>query len=200
MPPSVSTPSTSVRTSRIAPGLAKDDRASRVVAETAGLARADHRDKADQVADGQHVYDPQQVADHRVARRHRQTALAHDPNGCFVLDDSGERIGLATTTCHTRTAWIGNVIVVPDHREVAERLPFENRGSATRATLARGGFSTVWGAAVLPYLAEDLDEWPISLADLEPHYRAVTRLIDLSATHVVINGQTILRMTSANSI
>ena len=60
------------------------------------------------------------------------------------------------------------------YRDVERLLPFENRGCATRPTLARGGFSTVWGAAVLPYLAEDLADWPISARDLAPHYRAVT--------------------------
>jgi choline dehydrogenase-like flavoprotein len=59
------------------------------------------------------------------------------------------------------------------YRDVERMLPFENRGCATRPTLARGGFSTVWGSAVLPYLAEDLADWPLATADLEPHYRAV---------------------------
>ncbi|MEP6671445.1 MAG: GMC oxidoreductase [Chthoniobacter sp.] len=38
---------------------------------------------------------------------------------------------------------------------------------------ARGGLSNVWGASQLPARAEDIADWPISLADLEPHYRAV---------------------------
>jgi choline dehydrogenase-like flavoprotein len=38
---------------------------------------------------------------------------------------------------------------------------------------ARGGLSNVWGASQLPTRAEDIADWPISLADLEPHYRAV---------------------------
>ena len=60
------------------------------------------------------------------------------------------------------------------YQDVERLLPFENRGCATRPTLARGGFSTVWGSAVLPYLAEDLADWPIAASDLAPHYRAVT--------------------------
>jgi choline dehydrogenase-like flavoprotein len=67
------------------------------------------------------------------------------------------------------------------YREVERWLPFENRGSDTRPTLARGGFSSVWGAAVLPYSAEDLDDWPISAEELAPHYRAALRLLPLSA-------------------
>jgi len=64
--------------------------------------------------------------------------------------------------------------------EVERLLPFENRGSATRPTLARGGFSSVWGAAVLPTLAEDLAEWPLGSEDLAPHYRAVARFLPLA--------------------
>lgn len=38
---------------------------------------------------------------------------------------------------------------------------------------ARGGLSNVWGASQLPSRAADIEDWPISVADLEPHYRAV---------------------------
>lgn len=67
------------------------------------------------------------------------------------------------------------------YREVERALPFELRGVEARPTLARGGFSTVWGSCVLPYLEEDLADWPVSQAELAPHYRAVTRWMPLSA-------------------
>jgi choline dehydrogenase-like flavoprotein len=66
------------------------------------------------------------------------------------------------------------------YRDVERLLPFQNLGSATRPTLARGGFSTVWGSAVLPYLDEDLADWPIGARDLAPHYRAVTGFMPLA--------------------
>lgn len=40
-------------------------------------------------------------------------------------------------------------------------------------SLAFGGLSNVWGAALLPYRREDIADWPISLDELIPHYRAV---------------------------
>jgi choline dehydrogenase-like flavoprotein len=40
-------------------------------------------------------------------------------------------------------------------------------------SMARGGLSAVWGASILPNRAEDMAGWPLSLAELEPHYRAV---------------------------
>ena len=66
------------------------------------------------------------------------------------------------------------------YREVERLLPFENRGSATQPTLAKGGFSSVWGAAVLPTLEEDLRGWPIGAADLAPHYRAITNWMPIA--------------------
>jgi choline dehydrogenase-like flavoprotein len=54
-------------------------------------------------------------------------------------------------------------------------------GTAATPSLARGGLSAVWGAAILPYTAADIDQWPIPLADLAPHYRAALAGIDVSA-------------------
>ena len=47
-------------------------------------------------------------------------------------------------------------------------------------SLARGGLSNVWGAAMLPYLPEDTSDWPIDIRELEPHYRAVLKLTGLA--------------------
>src|SRR5207248_1990768 len=55
------------------------------------------------------------------------------------------------------------------------------RGTYCVQSFARGGLSTVWGAAVLPAAAEDLRDWPISTADLAPHYEAVGRLLGVGA-------------------
>lgn len=48
-------------------------------------------------------------------------------------------------------------------------------------SLAKGGLSNVWGAAVLPYSESDIADWPISLADLVPHYESVLSFMHLSA-------------------
>lgn len=50
-------------------------------------------------------------------------------------------------------------------------------------SLAQGGLSNVWGAAMLPYLPEDTTDWPISIRELDPHYRAVLQLTGLAARH-----------------
>src|ERR1043166_995878 len=48
-------------------------------------------------------------------------------------------------------------------------------------SLAQGGLSNVWGAAMLPYLPEDTTDWPIDIRSLDPHYRAVLELTGLAA-------------------
>ncbi|MBM3517682.1 MAG: hypothetical protein FJX56_07335 [Alphaproteobacteria bacterium] len=47
-------------------------------------------------------------------------------------------------------------------------------------TFAKGGYSTVWGAAVLPAADEDLSGWPFGRAVLVPYYERVLREVPLS--------------------
>ena len=54
-------------------------------------------------------------------------------------------------------------------------------GVAAKPSFARGGFSNVWGASMLPFGDEEMTGWPIKAADLEPHYRAVLRLMPFAA-------------------
>ncbi|MGE0709423.1 MAG: GMC family oxidoreductase N-terminal domain-containing protein [Planctomycetota bacterium] len=51
--------------------------------------------------------------------------------------------------------------------------PFELHGVATHRSFSRGGHSNVWGAAALPCRESDTRDWPVSVRELEPHYRAV---------------------------
>jgi choline dehydrogenase-like flavoprotein len=67
------------------------------------------------------------------------------------------------------------------YREAEERLRLRFSGVGVKASLARGGFSNVWGAAVLPYTETDLVDWPFNSARLDRHYRAATAMIGLSA-------------------
>ena len=45
---------------------------------------------------------------------------------------------------------------------------------------ARGGLSNVWGAGVLPYAEDKFANWPVSRADLAPHFEAVLRMLPLA--------------------
>lgn len=67
------------------------------------------------------------------------------------------------------------------YREVLEHLSVQAVQVRTFASFAKGGLSNVWGAQVLPYLAEDITDWPITTADLEPYYKAVFGFMPLAA-------------------
>lgn len=67
------------------------------------------------------------------------------------------------------------------YREANEHAPRRGEGAIVRPSLALGGFSTVWGAAMLPYRDADLDAWPVKSAELAPHYRAVLEFTGLAA-------------------
>lgn len=60
-------------------------------------------------------------------------------------------------------------------------LPMDNRNSEVLASLAYGGLSNAWGASVLPFRQADIEDWPISLKELEPHYEAVQRFVPVAA-------------------
>ncbi len=51
---------------------------------------------------------------------------------------------------------------------------------ALRGSFALGGFSTVWGAAVLPFTAAQMAAWPIGIEDLRPHYAAIAEVVPTS--------------------
>ena len=67
------------------------------------------------------------------------------------------------------------------YREPAGATPVFCEGADTKPSYAQGGLSTVWGSAVLPYRQEDINEWPVTVEDLEPGYRAVLTWMPLAA-------------------
>ncbi len=67
------------------------------------------------------------------------------------------------------------------YREADEHVPRRESGATVKPSLALGGFSAVWGAAMLPYRDEDIEGWPVKNEALAPHYRAVAGFTGLSA-------------------
>jgi hypothetical protein len=66
----------------------------------------------------------------------------------------------------------------------AEQRPFaqvitNTAGRAPFPTFARGGFSNIWGAAVLPPDSCDMADWPISRGAMEPYFRKVAETLPL---------------------
>lgn len=54
-------------------------------------------------------------------------------------------------------------------------------GSDALSSLAYGGLSNAWGAAILPFRQPDMASWPISISQLAPHYEAVQRFVPVAA-------------------
>lgn len=66
------------------------------------------------------------------------------------------------------------------YRHLPPLAPLAPERFEAAASLARGGLSNVWGAAVLPFLAAEIGDWPIDWSELAPHYRAVTEMIGVT--------------------
>ena len=60
-------------------------------------------------------------------------------------------------------------------------LPVACDDAETLPSLAYGGLSNAWGASILPFRRQDIEDWPISLDELEPHYKAVLRFVPIAA-------------------
>jgi len=67
------------------------------------------------------------------------------------------------------------------YRDAEHHAAWRSDNASVRPSLALGGFSTVWGAAMLPYCDEDLENWPVKNKELAPHYRAVAEFTGLAA-------------------
>jgi choline dehydrogenase-like flavoprotein len=67
------------------------------------------------------------------------------------------------------------------YRDAELHLAVMNHGVGLRPSLAFGGLSTVWGAAMLPYIEQDAADWPFCIRQLHPHYEAILKLTGLSA-------------------
>lgn len=67
------------------------------------------------------------------------------------------------------------------YRGIGDYAEVVYRGADLKMSLAKGGLSNVWGAAILPFSEGDLAGWPIKLSELEPGYRAVFEDLPLSA-------------------
>jgi choline dehydrogenase-like flavoprotein len=67
------------------------------------------------------------------------------------------------------------------YRETGELIPWKASDTGFQPSLAFGGFSNVWGSAMLPNRDKDIQDWPIKNQDLAPHYQAVTDFTALAA-------------------
>jgi len=72
----------------------------------------------------------------------------------------------------------GSDYIYAEHRPFAQVIT-NTAGRAPFPTFARGGFSNIWGAAVLPPDSCDMADWPVSRASMEPYFRKVAETLPL---------------------
>jgi len=58
---------------------------------------------------------------------------------------------------------------------VDEHIPISYKDVGCRPSFAKGGLSSVWGAAIMPYYSEDIKDWTVSMNELGKHYKAVNK-------------------------
>jgi len=67
------------------------------------------------------------------------------------------------------------------YQEAEKHILADYEGVGFRPSFAQGGLSNVWGAAMMPYRNADIEDWPIQVSELVPHYEAVLEFTGLSA-------------------
>lgn len=75
------------------------------------------------------------------------------------------------------------------YRDTVQHLGLTCEGVGLDASLALGGLSTVWGASMLPCRPQDVADWPVSVSQLAPHYKAALELTGLSADRDALADQ-----------
>ncbi|MEX2177248.1 MAG: GMC oxidoreductase [Gemmatimonadaceae bacterium] len=63
----------------------------------------------------------------------------------------------------------------------SHHMPVASDTFAAAESLALGGLGNAWGAGVFGFDERELAEWPVTRAELEPHYETVARRIGISA-------------------
>lgn len=115
-------------------------------------------------------------------RRAMQRRLQRAPRSEWTADDlSRLRQGMAPTASGVPLKHVYGSDF--PYRESPRFVPLALDGVDAAVSFGAGGFSNVWGSAVLPYADRDLQRWPLRSADLAPHYRAVLRYMPISAVH-----------------
>ncbi len=66
------------------------------------------------------------------------------------------------------------------YRKLDPRHTVECKDSYLQVSLARGGFSNTWGSSMLPYRQADMEDWPVTQQEMDPHYQAVLQHVPLA--------------------
>ncbi|MBJ7337659.1 hypothetical protein [Mycolicibacterium sp.] len=86
---------------------------------------------------------------------------------------------IAGSALPEKRAYGSNHMFVDRGQQLGLTMP--DRGNTASVSAAVGGFSTVWGAQIMPFSRATFDRWPFGWEAIEPHYRAVLKEVPLAA-------------------
>ncbi len=121
----------------------------------------------------------ERLADDRAAAVDRMSAL--QPAQWANADRELVTVGpaeLAGSALPEKRAYGSNHMFVDRGQQRGLAMP--DHGNDAAVSGAFGGFSTVWGAQIMPFSRATFDRWPFGWADIEPHYRAVLAEVPLA--------------------
>ena len=86
------------------------------------------------------------------------------------------------------------------YRGVQGAARFDVAGAGLRPSYARAGLSNVWGATVMPYRQDDIQDWPITVERLAPYYREIFDFMPLAGVADPLASDFPLYSTSATDL
>ena len=115
-----------------------------------------------------------------VARTRSLVALQSTPPQRWAAEERAflkEGMGADTSGIPAKLAYGSDF----PYRAVAGATAIRLEKASVATSYAQGGFSNVWGSAVMPYRQSDMEDWPIDAARLARHYRSVFEFMPLAA-------------------
>jgi len=67
------------------------------------------------------------------------------------------------------------------YKIMKETAIISDNTAVVRSSLAKGGFSTVWGANVSAIIPKEMQAWPIVFDDLKPYYYKLEEIVDIAS-------------------
>lgn len=86
------------------------------------------------------------------------------------------------------------------YRDLNRWQPVDTRGVDAYRSLATGGLSVLWGAAIMPFSDSDFADWPLAAREMHEHYAAVLTMTGLAAEHDALDQLYPLHVSPTTSV
>lgn len=122
----------------------------------------------------------ERLNDDAAAAIHRMSALRPAQWAHADVDlVAAQPVALAGSALPEKRAYGSNHMFIDRGQQRGLVMP--GRGNHAAVSAAVGGFSTVWGAQIMPFSRATFDRWPFGWDEIEAHYKAVLDEVPLAA-------------------